>query len=64
MLSHQVCLFLNNGQGQFTRSFYASGADATAMVAADLNRDGKPDLVITNFTFGFRPANADILFGQ
>lgn len=62
ILSHQVCLFLNTGQGQFTRSFFASGADAIGMVASDLNRDGKPDLAVTNFMLSFRPANADVIF--
>jgi hypothetical protein len=61
-LSHQACIFFNSGNGQFTRSFFASGADTQAMVASDLNRDGKPDLVITNFILSFRPANADVVF--
>ncbi len=60
--SHQVCIFFNNGNGQFTRSFFASGADTGAMVASDLNRDGKPDLVITNFMLGYRPPNAVVVF--
>jgi hypothetical protein len=62
ILTHQMCIFFNQGQGQFTRSFYASGADATGMVAKDLNGDGKPDVVIDNFILDFRPANADVIF--
>ena len=62
MLSHQGCLFLNLGNGQFTRSFFASGADAIAIVSSDLNRDGKPDLVIGNFVLSFEPANLNVVF--
>jgi len=62
LLSQQVCLLLNNGSGGFTRSFFASGASAVAMVTADLNRDGKPDLVIGNFVYSFAPANVNVVF--
>jgi hypothetical protein len=62
LLSQQVALFFNLGGGQFSRSFFASGADNNAMVAADMNRDGKPDLVIVNFLLDFRPPNVDVVF--
>jgi hypothetical protein len=62
ILSHQVCLFFNDGKGEFTRSFFASGADTNSMLAADLNKDGKPDLVITNYMLSFRPPNVDVIF--
>jgi hypothetical protein len=62
LLSHQVAMFFNQGQGTFTRSFIAPGAQGNAMVAADLNRDGKPDLVILNFLLDFAPANVDVVF--
>jgi hypothetical protein len=55
-------VFFNNGQGQYTRSFFASGADTIVVVASDLNRDGKPDLVFENFQLSFRPANVDVVF--
>jgi len=32
------------------------------MIASDLNRDGKPDLVIGNFLLDFAPPNVDIVF--
>jgi len=49
MLSQQACILFINGNGEFTRSFVASGASAIAMTSADLNKDGKPDLIIGNF---------------
>jgi hypothetical protein len=60
--SHQVCIFFNSGNGQFTRSFFASGAATLGMIATDMNRDGKPDLVIGNFVLSFEPANIDVVF--
>lgn len=64
MLSQQTCLLFNNANGQFTRSFFASGASAVAMTSSDLNRDGKTDLVIGNFVLGYEPANVDVIFHQ
>jgi hypothetical protein len=64
MLSQQACLLFNNGNGQFTRSFFASGASAVAMTTSDLNRKGKPDLVIGNFVLSYEPANVDVIFHQ
>jgi hypothetical protein len=61
--SHQICILFNAGTGEFKRAFFASGADdGGSMIATDLNRDGKPDLVITNFLLGFRPPNVDVMF--
>ncbi len=62
MLTQQVALFFNSGKGQFTRSFFASGANTNGMIVSDLNRDGKPDLVIENFMLSFRPPNVDVVF--
>jgi hypothetical protein len=62
MLSQQACLLFNNGNGEFTRSFFASGANVVAMVASDLNRNGKPDLVIGNFVVDFAPPNVNVVF--
>jgi hypothetical protein len=60
--SHQVVVFFNQGNGQYTRSYFASGADATLVIASDLNRNGKQDLAIGNFGLGFRPPNVDVVF--
>jgi hypothetical protein len=62
MWSQQACLLFNNGNGQFTRSFFASGANAIGMIASDLNRNGKPDLVIGNFVYSSTPANVDVVY--
>jgi hypothetical protein len=64
MLSQQVCLLFNSGNGRFTRSFFASGADATTINAADLNGNGKTDLIIGNFVLGFEGPNIDVVFHQ
>jgi len=62
--SQQACILFNSGNGQFTRSFFASGADVVAMVTSDLNRDGKPDLVIGNFVLDFASPNVNVVFHQ
>jgi hypothetical protein len=54
----------NNGNGEFSRSFFASGADVVAMTASDLNQDGKLDLVIGNFLLDSAPPNVDVVFHQ
>ena len=64
MLSQQACMFFNSGNGQFTRTFFASGADVVAMVASDLNHAGKLDLVIGNFVLDFEPPNVNVVFHQ
>lgn len=64
MLSQQACLLFYSGNGQFTRSFFASGADAVTISAANLNHDGKTDLVIGNFVLSFQPANMNVVFHQ
>jgi len=55
-------MLFNASGGKFTRSFFASGALTVAMTASDLNRDGKPDLVIGNFEFDFAPPNVNVVF--
>jgi hypothetical protein len=62
MLSQQVVIFFNNGNGQYTRSLFASGASTNVMISTDLNGDGKPDLAIGNFQLGYRPPNVDVAF--
>jgi hypothetical protein len=64
MLSQQACLLFNSGQGQFARSFFASGASAIPITSSDLNRDGKPDLIIGNFVRDYAPPNIDVVFHQ
>jgi len=60
--SNQVALFFNQSNGQFTRSFFASGANTFAMRGADLNGDGKIDLVFVSFGLDFYPPNVDVIF--
>jgi FG-GAP-like repeat len=64
MNSQQACILFNTGNEQFTRSFFASGANAVAILTSDLNRDGKPDLVIGNFVLSALPANVNVVFHQ
>lgn len=60
--NHEVVLLFNIGQGQFTRSFVSSGGLTVNMIAADLNHNGKPDVVICSFQVNGSPANVDVLF--
>ena len=49
--SHTVTIYLGNGTGGFTASAggpFQTGSSPVAVVAVDLNRDGKVDLVIAN----------------
>jgi hypothetical protein len=62
MLAHQGVIFFNNSNGQFSRTFFASGADTVGMTAADLNHRGVTDLVFSNFELDFAPPNADVIF--
>ncbi len=62
MLAQQAVIFFDNSNGQFSRSFFASGADTVSMTAADLNHSGKRDLIFTNFQVDFRPPNVDVAF--
>jgi hypothetical protein len=48
-LAQQAVIFFNQGNGRFSRSFFASGTDSTALTAYDLNHRGKKDLIFTNF---------------
>lgn len=60
--SHQVCMLFNQGNGQFTRSFFAAGVFSGPMMAFDLNNDGKSDLILANYGFDFAPRNVNIVF--
>jgi hypothetical protein len=64
MYSQQVSILFNAGNGEFTRSFFASGAFAVAMLASDLSNNGKLDLVIANYELDFAPLNLDVMFHQ
>jgi FG-GAP-like repeat len=64
MLSQQACILFNNGDGQFARSFFASGADSVALITSDLNRTGKPDLVVGNFVLDSAPPNVNVVYHQ
>ena len=47
--SDSIKVLLNGGTGTFgTPATYATGANPAAIVVADFNADGKPDLVVTN----------------
>jgi hypothetical protein len=62
MLAQQGVILFNNGNGQFSRSFFASGADTVSMTTADLDHRGKSDLIFTNFQVDYRPPNVDVVF--
>lgn len=49
--SNTVSVLLNNGDGTFaSKQDYPTGPNPTAVVAADVNGDGKPDLIATSST--------------
>ncbi|MBI3477117.1 MAG: VCBS repeat-containing protein [Acidobacteria bacterium] len=62
MFAQQAVILFNNANGQFSRSFFASGADTASMTSADLNHGGKSDLIFSNFELDFRPPNANVVF--
>jgi VCBS repeat protein/uncharacterized protein DUF11 len=52
-----IVIFINDGQANFARSSFASGAAAVSIAAADFNGDGRSDLVYGNNSVNFRPLN-------
>jgi hypothetical protein len=63
-LPHQIAVFINDGQGGFQRSYYASGAATFGMASADFNQDGKIDLVVCNQVLVYAIPNALVIFGK
>jgi hypothetical protein len=63
-LSHQCAVFTNDGQGGFQRSFFASGAMAVNLQAADFDGDGKIGLAINNYAVDFAPPNFLVVLHQ
>jgi hypothetical protein len=64
LLPNQIVVFINDGKGGFERSFYASGANAINLAAGDFNRDGKTDLVVSNYIIDIAVPNALVIFGK
>jgi FG-GAP-like repeat len=64
MFAQQLALYTNDGQGGFELSYFASGADTNTLACADVNHDGKTDVVIVNFGLSFRSPNALVIFGK
>lgn len=56
-LSEQCAVFVNDGQGGFQRSYFASGAMSVDLLAADFNGDGKIGLAIANYPTEVSPPN-------
>jgi hypothetical protein len=61
-----VSVLLGKGDGTFQpQHTYAVGTDPVAVVVADLNGDGKPDIVVGNEGGPFKPANSvSVLLGN
>jgi RHS repeat-associated protein len=56
---------LTNSSGATQNGSWLQGtAAAIAMAVSDLNKDGKPDLVIGNFVLSYEPPNVDVVFHQ
>jgi hypothetical protein len=60
--SQQCAVFTNDGTGGFKRSYFASGSTSIDLLLTDLNGDGKPDLVISNYLVDFAPPNVNVVF--
>jgi Bacterial Ig-like domain (group 3)/FG-GAP-like repeat/FG-GAP repeat len=57
-----VAVLLGNGDGTFTRTpcYRLGGSVATSVAAADVNRDSRPDLIVTNYF----SADVDVLLND
>ncbi len=60
-ISQQLVVFFNDGKGEFSRSFFASGASSIGMASSDLVHKGKPDLVIANYNVNYFPPNVNVM---
>jgi hypothetical protein len=60
-----VTLYLGDGDGSFrTGATYAIGPNASWLVVGDVNKDGKPDLVIANSGSSSELGNITVLLGN
>lgn len=62
-----VSIFINKGDGTFLNSAsYSTGmTDAVAVVVADFNGDGEPDLAVANGTYGYAgPGTVSVFLNQ
>ncbi len=60
--TYEVAMFFNQPGGLFTLSYFVSGPGAYAMRTADLNRNGKLDLVLENYPPLNPPTTAEVVF--
>lgn len=56
-LSEQCAIYTNDRQGGFQRSYFASGAGSTQLLAAPFTSNGTPSLAITNYNVDYAPPN-------
>ena len=62
--TQQVVIFFNQGNGQYKRAFFASGASTIGLASSSLVHPGKLDLVIANFNVDYRSPNVNVMFHQ
>jgi len=62
LLTLTLCFVAALSVNSLGRSLLSGAGGSISMVAADLNGDGKPDLVIVKILIDFVPPNVDIVF--
>jgi hypothetical protein len=62
--TNEVAMFFNQPGGQFTLSYFVSGPGAFAMRTADLNRNGKLDLVLETYPPLNPPTTAEVVLHE